>query len=81
VPDTELALASLDVMITTPVPIVSDEGLWPQIRTGLVYSFRLLSFSLMFIILGVSFVLPWALVIWGVVRIVRRLRTKGQAAA
>jgi hypothetical protein len=81
VPDTELALANLDVMITTPVPIVSDEGLWPQVRTGLVYSFRLLSFSVMFIILGVSFVLPWALVIWGVVRLVRRLRTKGQPAA
>jgi hypothetical protein len=82
VPDTELALATLDVMVTTPVPIVpGDEGMWPQIRTGLVYSFRLLSFSVMFIILGVSVVLPWALLIWAAVRIVRRLRPKAQAAA
>jgi hypothetical protein len=82
VPDTQLALANIAVMVTTPVPIVrGDEGMWPPIRTGLVYSFRLLSYSVIFIILGVSFVLPWALLIWAVIRLVRRFRAKAQPAA
>jgi hypothetical protein len=81
-PETELAIANLDVMLATDVPIVpSDEGLWPQIRTGLSYSFRLLSLSVMFIILGLSVVLPWALLIWVVVRVVRRMRLRAQTAA
>jgi hypothetical protein len=81
VPETEFSIASLDVVVTSGPPIVpSDDGLWPQIRTSLSYAFRMISWSLMFIILGLSVVLPWALVIWLAVRVVRRLRAKAQPA-
>jgi hypothetical protein len=44
VPDNELATAHIDVTLTSSEPIVpSDEGLWPQIRTSLLYGFKLLS--------------------------------------
>jgi hypothetical protein len=77
VPDNDLATAHLDVTLAGSGPIVpSDEGLWPQIRTSLFYSFKMLSWSVMFIILGLAVVVPWALVIWGVCRVVRRLRGK-----
>lgn len=81
VPDSKLATAHLDVTLTSGLPIVpSDEGLWPQVRTSLAYSFRLLSWSLMFIILGLSVVLPWALLVYGVVKLIRRLRGKPAAS-
>ena len=35
---------------------------------------------LMFIILGLSVVLPWALVLWIAIRVARRFRTKAQPA-
>jgi hypothetical protein len=77
VPDNDLATAHLDVTLSSTGPIVpSDEGLWPQIRTSLFYSFKMLSWSVMFIILGLAVVVPWALVIWGIYRVVRRMRGK-----
>lgn len=82
VPESTLATAQIYVKLTSDGPIVpGDEALWPKIRTSLFYSFTLLSFSLMFIILGLSVVLPWALIIYGVVRLVRRFRRKAEAAA
>ena len=54
VPDSPLALARLDVTLSTPDLIVSsDDGLWPQIRSGLSVSFKALSWSLAFVIIGV----------------------------
>ncbi len=79
VPETKLATAHFRVFVANYGPIVpTDEGLWPRIRTGLTYSFTFLSMSLMFIVIGLSVVLPWALVIWVVVKIVRRMRSKPQ---
>ena len=57
----------------------SDEGLWSQVRKSLGYAFWLLSISLMFVIVGISVLLPWALVAWVGTKIVRRMRAKGQA--
>src|SRR5207247_11480058 len=69
-----LALARLDVTLSTPDLIVpSDDGLWPQIRSGLSVSFKALSWSLAFVIIGVCAVLPWVLIIYGVYRLLRRL--------
>jgi hypothetical protein len=76
-PDHELAAAHFDVTLTSSGPIVpSDEGLWPQIRTSLFYSFKLLSWSLMFVILGLSVILPWVLVLWGAYKLVGKWRKK-----
>ena len=70
-------MAYIEVLLTNATPIVpTDEGLWPQIRTSLLYSFKLLAWSVMFIIVGLAVVVPWSLLIWGVVRVVRRMRGK-----
>jgi hypothetical protein len=37
--------------------------------------------SLMFVIVGLSVLLPWALIVWLGVKLVRRLRARGQAEA
>jgi hypothetical protein len=79
-PDNELATAHIDVTITSSGPIVpSDEGLWPQIRTSLFYSFKLLSWSLTFVILGLSVVLPWLLVLWVGYKLVSKWRKRPAA--
>ena len=57
----------------------SDEGLWPQVRRSLSYAFTLLSVSLMFLIVGASVLLPWALIGWLGYKVVCRLRNRGQA--
>jgi hypothetical protein len=82
VPDNELATAHIDVTLTSTGPIVpSDEGLWPQIRTSLFYSFKLLSWSLMFVILGLSVILPWVLVLWGGYKLLSKWRKKPAAGS
>jgi hypothetical protein len=76
-PEGRLATAHINVILTNANPIVpSDETLWPQIRTSLAYAFRVLSVSLMFLIVGVCVLLPWALVVWVGLRVVRRVRSK-----
>jgi hypothetical protein len=81
-PDGKLATAHINVRLTNVTPIVpSDEGLWPQVRRSLGYAFTLLSVSLMFVIVGLSVLLPWALIVWLGVKLVRRLRARGQAEA
>jgi hypothetical protein len=77
VPDSPLALARLDVTLSSTERIVpTDAGLWPQVRTGLAVSFRVLAWSLTWVVFGVCVVLPWALVGYGVYRLVARLRRK-----
>jgi hypothetical protein len=76
-PDGELATARFAVTLASSGPIVpSDEGLWPQIRTSLFYSFKLLSWSVMFIIMGFLVVLPWALLLWGAFKLVGKWRRR-----
>jgi glycine cleavage system regulatory protein len=81
VPESDLAVARLDVTLSNADLIVpSDEGLWPQIRTGLKTSFVAISWSLTVVIVGVCFVLPWAVVIYAGYLLVQRLR-RGPASA
>ena len=76
-PAGRLATAHIDVTLTNVPPIVpTDEGVWPQIRNSLAFSFRLLSVSLMFVVVGLCVVLPWALVLWVGVKLFRRVRAK-----
>jgi glycine cleavage system regulatory protein len=75
VPEGPLATARLDVTLSNAELIVpNDDGLWPQIRKGLATSFVALSWSVTVVIVGVCFVLPWALVAYAAYRLVRRLR-------
>jgi hypothetical protein len=65
VAENELTTAHIIVTLAGVQPIVpSDEGLGSYIRASLYMSFKVFSVCLMLIILGVSAVLPWALVIW-----------------
>jgi Domain of unknown function (DUF4349) len=81
VPDNELATAFMVVTLVSPGPIVpEDEGLWPQIRTSLFYSFKVLTWSLMLVIVGLCLVLPWLLVVWVGFKVVRRFRKKPLAS-
>ncbi|MCI0684666.1 MAG: DUF4349 domain-containing protein [Gemmataceae bacterium] len=80
-PDTKLGKVQILVRVTNLTPIVpDDQGLWAQMRTSLGYAFRLLSVSLMFVVVGVFVILPWALVLWVAVKLVRRARGKSQVA-
>jgi hypothetical protein len=74
VPDGKLALARIDVTLSNAELIVpKDDGLWPQVRTGLSYSVKVLSLSVTWLIFGLCVLLPWALVGYGGYRLVRRL--------
>jgi hypothetical protein len=73
-PEGPLALARLDVTLSNSELIVPhDDGLWPQVRTGLSYSVKVLSLSVTWLIFGLCVLLPWALVGYGGYRLVRRL--------
>lgn len=80
-PEGPLAIARLEITLSDRLLIVpKDEGIWTQVRKGLAYSFQGLSFSLTFLIIGVLFLLPWALLIYVVYRIVKRLRRSSPVA-
>jgi hypothetical protein len=82
VPEGRLSTARLEVTLSNVDLIVpSDEGLWPKIRTGLSTSFVALSWSLTVVIVGVCFVLPWALIGYGLYRLVVWMRRKPASPA
>ncbi len=82
VPDSPLAIARLDVTLSnTELIVPSDDGFGPNVRRGLSDSFAVLSWSLRILILGLCVLLPWALVIWAIYRLVMRLRRRATPAA
>ena len=81
VPDSALAVARLDVTLSNKELIVpTDEGLGTSIRGGLSDSFKVLGWSLRILIFGLCIVLPWALVIWAIYRLVVRVRRRAVPA-
>jgi hypothetical protein len=72
-PEGKFAVARLDVTLSNDVLVPRDEGLWAQVRSGLSFSLRGLSLSVSWLIVGVLFLLPWALVVYAVVWLLRRL--------
>ncbi len=73
VPENELATSHIIVVLAGVSPIVpANEGLGSYISSSLYMSFRVFAICLMLIILGVSAVLPWALVIWVVYKVYSR---------
>jgi hypothetical protein len=82
VPDSPLAIARLDITLSNKKLLVSnEEGFWANIQRGLSFSFTALSWSLMVVIIGLCFLLPWAIVIWGIVKLLARLRRKPAPAS
>jgi hypothetical protein len=81
VPDSPLAVARLDVTLSNAELIVpSDDGVGPSVRRGLSDSVAVLSWSLRILILGLCVLLPWALIIWVIYRLVVRLRRRSTPA-
>jgi hypothetical protein len=72
-PGGKLAVARLDVTLSNDILVPRDEGLWSQIRNGLSFSLRGLSLSVSWLIVGVLFLLPWAILVYAVVWLFRRL--------
>jgi hypothetical protein len=83
VPDSPLATARLEVTLSTRslLRVSAGESFWEKIRDGLSRSMQALAWSLMFVIIGVCFVLPWAIILYGVYRLVVRLRGPTPPAA
>lgn len=81
VPEGPLAVARVDVTLSNAELILpSDDGFWPKIRKGLTTSFTAMSWSLTVVIIGVCFVLPWAVVLYGLYRLIQRQRKKAAPA-
>ncbi len=79
--ESELATARIEVTLTNEERIIpKDEGFWTQVRKGLSTSFVAVSWSLIVVIIGLCFVLPWAVVIYVAFLIIRRMRRSSQTA-
>ncbi len=77
VPEGPLARARFDVTLGNAAPIVSPEdGVGARLHQGLQTSLNGLTFSLMLIVIGVCLVGPFALVIWGGWKFLRRGKLK-----
>jgi hypothetical protein len=81
-PEDELAIARIEVELANGELIVpSDEGIWPQIRTGLAYSVKVGALSLSWVIFGICVVLPWALIVYVAYRLLLRRRRRAGAGS
>jgi hypothetical protein len=82
VPDSPLAVARVEVTLSNKELIVpSDEGIGASVRRGLSDSFKILAWSLRLLIFGLCILLPWALVIWAIYRLVVRMRRRAAPVA
>ena len=75
VPEGTLARARLDIVITDSEGIVAgDKGIWTSLRNAMSTSVAGLLWSLQLIVIGLFLVVPWVLVIWGGMKLLRRMR-------
>jgi len=66
VPSGPLARARIDITFANAQGLVgADEGIWASIRAGLSTSISGLAYSMRLIVIGLCFVLPWALILYG----------------
>jgi hypothetical protein len=80
VPDTKFARERIDVTFTGEVPIVKrDQGVDSAFRAAMTTVSGVLFESIYLIIVGLVFVLPFALILWPIWRIVRRRRATVRA--
>jgi hypothetical protein len=75
VPEGSLSRARLEVTLASPQAIVAgDDGLWSSVRKGLGTSFAGLMWSLQILVVGLCFVVPWVLLLWGGWKLIKRTR-------
>ena len=76
VPEGELAKARMQITVSNDLLLAPASGPWTNIKRGLAVSLTAGSYALMLIMIGVCFVLPLALLVWGGVRVYRRMKPK-----
>jgi glycine cleavage system regulatory protein len=80
VPAGPLARARVDVTFGNGEALVGpDRGIWASIRAGLSTSIAGLAYSVRLIVIGLCFVLPWALILYGGWRVLKRRRAATSA--
>ncbi|MBI4563498.1 MAG: DUF4349 domain-containing protein [Planctomycetes bacterium] len=71
-----LSLARINLTLSTESLLGGEAGLWEQIKGGLRSSFAAAGWSLKLIVIGLLFVLPWALIVWVAWKAVKRFRSR-----
>jgi len=79
--DNRLAIARLEVRLANAILIGNDSGPAANIKKGLAISLQAASWALMLIIIGICFIFPLVLAVWGCMKLLRKLRPKAPAAA
>jgi hypothetical protein len=75
VPPGQLARARVDdTFVTADTLVAPERGLHTSVRRGLATSLSGLMWSLQLIVIGVCFVLPWAVVLYAIWRLMKRRR-------
>jgi hypothetical protein len=81
-PDGDFALSRLVLTFEAPQAIVADDsGAWVSVRSGLTKSLFAIFKSVEFVVIGVVFVGPWAVILWFAWRMIKRSRTPAAPAA
>lgn len=74
-PDTKFAKERISITLSSRATIVGeDKGVWVTVRAALGSALAALSWSLYLVLTGVLFLLPWAVVLWGLRKVWRRRR-------
>jgi hypothetical protein len=76
VPDNDLSVARLEVKVANEVLVGHDSGPMANIKRGLAISMQAGSWALMLIMIGVCFVFPLMLALWGALTLKRRFSPK-----
>ena len=81
-PEGRLAIARIEVRLhTADLLVPGDEGFASQFRTGLSWSLRGLLVSVSWLVAAVVFLAPWALLVWAIVWMTRRVRKEPTSEA
>jgi len=76
-PEGELAIGRIDLTLSNEDPIVGrDAGFGAQLKDALRSVFAAAGWSLKLILIGGLVIVPWALLVWAAVKVVRRMRAK-----
>jgi hypothetical protein len=72
-PDTKYAKERISVTLSSRATILSeDKGVWVTMRAAMGSALAALSWSLYLVLTGLLFLLPWAMVLWGLRKVWRR---------
>jgi hypothetical protein len=82
VPESKLARARIEVTFSdSAAGLGGQESVADYFRNGLLTSLKGLGYSLMWITIGVCLIAPWALLLWGGWRVVKRARARQASVA